>query len=125
MKLGLRWRLVMVTVPILLLVIGTATAVTVWSFQKGYLEAVKSRLEAISTPLANAAMSYLGQGLGAEVFLTLIPDLRTTVETNKDVTNVMILDPGGTIVADPRVERVGKKVSPALAQALRDRSSPQ
>jgi hypothetical protein len=57
MKLGLRGRLVLVTIPILLIVIGAATAVSVVSFQNGYLASVQCRLEAIATPLTNAARS--------------------------------------------------------------------
>lgn len=126
MKLGLRWRLVVVTIPILLLVIGTATAVSFLSFQKGYLEAVQSRLEAIATPHVNSARLFLepsGRGSrGNDVLSVMIPDLKGTVETNKDVLNVMIFDLSGTILADPRVDQVGRKVSQALATVVLARS---
>ena len=111
MNLGVRGRLVLVTIPILLLVIGTATAVTVRSFQQGYLNSMQLRLEAIATPLANAAQSYLGSN-NIEVLSIMIPDLRATVETNKGVANVMILDPktGKPARIGYKVDEKGKKI---------------
>jgi methyl-accepting chemotaxis protein len=123
MKLGLRGRLVLVTIPILLIVIGAATAVSVVSFQNGYLASVQSRLEAIATPLTNAAQSYLGTTHGADVLSMMAPDLRTSIETNKGVANVLAIDLHGTIVADPRVGETVKKVSPTLTSALASRSA--
>jgi methyl-accepting chemotaxis protein len=125
MKLGLRWRLVIVAVPILLFVIGAATAVNIRSFQHGYLEALQSRLEAIAAPLVAAARGLFDQGSGREqeILAIMIPDLRSMAETNKGVAGVMILNPSGTILATPQVEQVGKPASRTLTEAVRARSS--
>lgn len=122
MKLGLRWRLVVVTAPILLFVIGTATTVSVWSFHKGYLEAVQARLEAVAAPLVSAARLLLevtSSDRPHEVLSGMSADLRATVEMNTNVASVIIFEPGGTIVASAQPERAGETVSETLARAAR------
>ena len=118
MKLGLRGRLIVVAIPILLVVIGTATTVTVMGFQRGNLQTVQSRLEAIATPLVTTARSYLAAGNQGQVLSIMVPNLRVTVEANKGVANVTIFDLSGTILAEPREEQVGKKVSQSLAKGI-------
>src|SRR3989304_4723839 len=87
LKLGLRGRLIVVAIPILLVVIGTATTVTVMGFQRGNLPTVQSRLEAIATPLVTTARSYLAAGNQGQVLSIIVPNLRVTVGANTGAGN--------------------------------------
>jgi PAS domain S-box-containing protein len=118
MELKVREKILIITVAILLLAIGTNTLVISRMFRKGYSAALQSKMGVIANTLRSQIERLIGLGITIENIEGFEAQCQEIMHKNKEVAYVMVAQKNGkilfhnipayqgTMINDPRVKEV-------------------
>ncbi len=119
-KLGLKFSATIIASVIVIFALYTALILNIFSRQYKLLidEKAKSISKFILEPIKNQLNMTEGDLQSLSAFAL---DLKKTLEKNRELTTIEIIDPSGQILAHPDLQYIGKKIKPELIKILRSK----